>query len=133
MKFDHIAINVENIDKSIKWYLGELGGDIKYQDESWGLISSGGVNIAFTLKSQHPPHICFEIDASQKNRLELNGHKFKKHRDGSLSTYLKDVDNNYVEYLFWPRSKKIGNGLKKLFNTQLESIKEKTKLAKKLF
>jgi hypothetical protein len=133
MKFDHVAINVVNIDDSIKWYLGELGGEILYQDETWGLISTSGVNIAFTLKSQHPPHICFEIDVHQKNRLELKGHKFKKHRDGSFSTYVKDINNNYVEYLFWPRSKKIGNGLKKLFSTQLESIKEKTKLAKKLF
>jgi len=133
MKFDHTAINVENIDKSIKWYLGELGGEVIYQDESWGLINSAGVKIAFTLKDHHPPHMCFEIDASQKNRLELNGHKFKKHRDGSLSTYLKDIDNNYVEYLFWPRSKKIGKDLKKLLTTQSEKAKSVMRKAKKLF
>lgn len=132
MKFDHVAINVKNINESIEWYLSRLGGELLYQDNSWGLIETCGVKIAFTLEKQHPPHICFIIDKEKKKSLENLGHKFKKHRDGSLSTYINDNNGNYVEYLIWPRSKIIGKDLKNMYNIQLEKIKKGMRLVKKL-
>lgn len=132
MKFDHVAINVANIDRAIKWYINALGGEIIYQDETWGLIQRDDLRIAFTIKSQHPPHICFEIDRATKITMEAKGHVFKKHRDGSSSTYVKDLDGNYLEYLIWPRSKKIGENLKNFAQNQFSKLKQRTNIVKKL-
>lgn len=107
MKFDHLAINVYNIQESIDWYLGHLGGEILYQDETWGLISVGGMKLAFTLEEQHPPHLCFEIEDKDKESLTVKYGDFGWHRDGSEYLYVKDNSGNTVEFLMWPKIKNV--------------------------
>ena len=61
MKFDHVAINVKDLELSIKWYLENLNAVIEYCDDSWAMLSIGNTKVALTLESQHPPHIAFKV------------------------------------------------------------------------
>ena len=103
MKIDHIAILSTDIDRSVKWYSKRLpDSKVLYQDETWGLVSVGGIKIAFVIKSQHPSHVCFEVDDSYIDQY-LSNKIFKEHRDESSSCYVKDIDGNHIEFLKWPK------------------------------
>ena len=100
MKFDHIAFSSEDIEKSINWYVENLEAEILYQDSTWGLVSVSDLKIAFVTPSQHPSHICFEINDDYIDK-HLSNKIFKEHRDGSTSCYVKDLDGNHIEFLKW--------------------------------
>ena len=109
MKFDHVAVTVPTesmMKNNVKWYCNQYNAKILYQDDTWSLLSVGGVKVAFVLPHQHPPHIAFRIDADQREALSQEGHEFKKHRDGSESCYIKDLCDNHLEFLFWQNQKK---------------------------
>tara|TARA_B100002019_G_scaffold291356_1_gene311298 strand:+ start:2942 stop:3244 length:303 start_codon:yes stop_codon:yes gene_type:complete len=98
---DHIAIQVESIEDSVKWYCDRFGGEILYSDETWAMIDMGNVKLALTIPSQHPPHIAIKIksiDDFPKNK------KIKTHRDGSLFVYQSDDCGNVIEYIYYPES-----------------------------
>lgn len=101
MKFDHVAIISKNIDRSIQWYVEKWNAKILYQDGTWGLIALGKSKIAFVSPNQHPRHICFEVD-DEFIMNKLVGETFKPHRDGSSSCYIRDPDDNFLEFLYWP-------------------------------
>lgn len=99
MKLDHIAINVENIQESISWYIKNFSATVDYQDATWAMLLIAGTKLALTKKSQHPPHIAFTID---KDILLEN---FKTHRDKSKYIYKSDPDGNIIEILQYPGDK----------------------------
>ena len=109
MNFDHVALVSKNIKHTITWYVEKWNAKVLYQDETWGLITIGQTKIAFVSPNQHPAHVCFEIDKDfiVKN---IPDKKFTEHRDGSLSCYVKDPDDNFIEFLFWPDTKEVNNG-----------------------
>ena len=102
MKFDHVALTSKNIRNSIQWYVENLNASVVYEDETWGLINVGGLRLAFVIPSQHPSHICFEVNDEYIDK-HLEGKIFKEHRDKSSSCYIKDIDGNHVEFLKWPK------------------------------
>ncbi|MBK2123751.1 VOC family protein [Fangia hongkongensis] len=92
-KLDHVAIQVNNLEETLKWYLDNFNAKVVYQDSSWAMLEFDNIKLAFVLASQHPAHIAFEkSQATHYGRL-------KKHRDGTLSTYVKDPSGNIVEIL----------------------------------
>ncbi len=99
MLFDHVALNVTNIKNAIEWYVSNLDAKVLFQDETWGLVEIAGTRIAFTIPSQHPPHIAFAVDSLEK----IPG-AAKIHRDGSISSYVSDPDGNFIEYIYWPKT-----------------------------
>ena len=105
MTFDHVALVSKNIKKSVTWYVEKWNAEILYQDETWGLIKIGETKIAFVSPHQHPAHVCFEINEEfiVKN---LPNKTFKGHRDGSSSCYVRDPDDNFLEFLYWPDKEK---------------------------
>jgi catechol 2,3-dioxygenase-like lactoylglutathione lyase family enzyme len=106
MKFDHVALISKNIKRAIEWYVEKWNAKVLYQDETWGLIKVGKAKIAFVSPHQHPQHVCFEIDKNFIDK-KLSGETFKSHRDGSSSCYIKDPDDNFLEFLFWPNKEKL--------------------------
>ena len=103
MQLDHIAINVKNVRKAVKWYVNNLGASIKYVDDTWASLDVGGTNIALTRAKQHPPHFAFTLE---KFSDFPEGHEIKYHRDGSAYLYIEDDDGNTIEYVYWPGGKK---------------------------
>jgi catechol 2,3-dioxygenase-like lactoylglutathione lyase family enzyme len=99
MKFDHVAVTVTEIARSVAWYREVLGAEVLYQDDTWAFLQAGGVKIALTLKSQHPAHLAFDIGPRPPEEFWA---KAKRHRDGSVSRYEADPDGNAIEWIHWP-------------------------------
>lgn len=100
MKCDHIALNVQDIARSVEWYCANTGAQVLYQDESWAFLEVGGFRLALTLPQQHPPHIAFDIGPAPSEEFLR---KARVHRDGSVSRYVVDPDGNAVEWIHYPR------------------------------
>jgi len=99
MKFDHVAVNVADIAKSVEWYRKTLDAGVLYQDETWAFLEVGGIKMALTLPSQHPGHIAFDIGPEPPEEFLK---KAKTHRDGSISRYFVDPDGNAIEWIHYP-------------------------------
>ena len=95
MEFDHIAINVEKIEKSVKWYVEQLGAVILYKDRTWALLKVGDIKVALTLAKQHKPHIAFKVGSLSG----FDKEEVKMHRDGSQYVYKEDPDGNVIEWV----------------------------------
>ena len=93
MKVDHAAINVEDIPKSIEWYVKSFSAEVMYADETWAMLQIGQFKLALTVKSQHPPHLAFRVE-SLENETEI-----KEHRDGTKYVYKTDPDGNTIELI----------------------------------
>jgi len=105
MIFDHVALISKDIKNAIAWYVDKWNAEVLYQDDTWALIKIGKSKIAFVSPHQHPAHICFEVD-EQFIFEKLQKETFKPHRDGSSSCYIRDPDDNFLEFLFWPKKGK---------------------------
>ena len=95
MKIDHIAINVRDNKKSVKWNMENIVGKVLYEDQSWALLRMGGAKIALTMASQHKPHIGFRVD----NLMDFDREEIKKHRDGTRYVYREDPDGIVIEWV----------------------------------
>ncbi len=93
-QFDHIAIQVKDINKSLKWYLSNFKCEELYSDESWAFIKFENIKLALVTSSEHPAHF-----AILNNKIDLNQKSVVKHRDNSISKYVKDLDGNYIELI----------------------------------
>ena len=89
----HLAIQVENISRAVKWYQDHFDCTIKYEDASWAILAFDNINLALVLPNQHPPHI-----AVVHPHIEEFGTP-KLHRDGTRSVYIQDSEGNFVELL----------------------------------
>tara|TARA_A100001011_G_scaffold389694_1_gene471664 strand:+ start:1013 stop:1315 length:303 start_codon:yes stop_codon:yes gene_type:complete len=94
-KLDHVAINVENIETSVGWYISNLEAEVDYQDDTWAMLSVGDSKLALTVADQHPPHVAFAVDNFTMHE------NFKVHRDGSKYIYKVDPDGNTIELICW--------------------------------
>jgi catechol 2,3-dioxygenase-like lactoylglutathione lyase family enzyme len=102
MRFDHVALNVAGIQRSVEWYRIHCGAEVLYQDETWALLRAGGAKIALTLHSEHPGHLAFDIGPEPPAEFLAKG---KWHRDGSISRYVTDPDGNAIEWIHYPEGK----------------------------
>ena len=95
-KIHHIAIQVENIAKSVDWYKENFDITVSYQDETWAMIDFENTSLALVIPEQHPFHFAIESkDAGSYGELT-------EHRDGTASIYIKDIDGNNVEMIKLP-------------------------------
>lgn len=99
MKFDHVAVNVAEIARSVAWYKEKLGAEVLYEDATWAFLRAGGAKIALTVKDQHPAHFAFDVGP---NPPEEFFNVARKHRDGTVSRYVSDPDGNAIEYIHYP-------------------------------
>ncbi|MAX09722.1 MAG: glyoxalase [Candidatus Marinimicrobia bacterium] len=91
-KIDHIAIHVSDIQKSLNWYLENFKCEEIYSDHTWAFLKFENMKLALVTNNEHPPHFAI-IDDLKKQKQTV------KHRDGSESAYIKDIDFNYIELI----------------------------------
>ena len=72
-----------------------------YVDDTWAFVQFSNVKLAFVIKSQHPPHIAFQVDDFEE------GDRVKSHRDGTHSVYKRDPFGNIYELIKYPKNKLI--------------------------
>ncbi|MFZ9035332.1 MAG: VOC family protein [Francisellaceae bacterium] len=90
---DHVAIRVDDLTETVAWYRRMFNCNTIYEDDTWAIVEFANIKLAFVIKEQHPPHLAFyKADAADFGRL-------KKHRDDSISTYVKDPSGNFVELI----------------------------------
>ena len=97
---DHIAILVDDLKISEKWYIGTLGGEITHRQENYIRLKVANTNIALLDKSfdTSKPHIgirCGELEDLPTNGLKVS------HRDGTTGVYLQDPDGNTIEFIHY--------------------------------
>ena len=95
---DHIALQVNNIEESVDWYVENYGCSIIYSDDSWAMLQFGNIKLALVVEDEHPYHIAFEIDGIQGN-----GSNWSYHRDDTISRYIDDANSNNVELIWYTK------------------------------
>jgi catechol-2,3-dioxygenase len=97
---DHIAILVEDLNISEKWYLEALGGEITHRQENYVRLKVGNTNIALLDKNfdTSKPHI--GILCTKMEYLPTSGTKVS-HRDGTTGVYMTDPDGNMIEFIHY--------------------------------
>ena len=99
---DHIAILVDDLGISEKWYLDALGGEITHRQANYVRLKIGNTNIALLDKNfdTSKPHIGIMCDSL--NDLPTCGTKVS-HRDGTTGVYLEDPDGNTIEFIHYSK------------------------------
>tara|TARA_B100000700_G_C14942352_1_gene807421 strand:- start:673 stop:978 length:306 start_codon:yes stop_codon:yes gene_type:complete len=98
MSIDHVAIVVADIGASVNWYIKNFNACVDYQDDTWAMLKLGESKLALTLPDLHPAHIAIQVPSLESFP---EGSEVKTHRDGSLYTYIKDLDKNIIEYIYY--------------------------------
>ena len=99
MRIDHIALQVNDIKESVEYYK-DYGASIIHQDDTWAFLQFDNIKLALVIEDEHPYHIAFEVDMLPHTE------NVKKHRDGSISYYIKDPSDNTIEIIQYPNTTK---------------------------
>ncbi len=92
-KIDHLAVIVNNINQSVKYYTEKFNCEVKYQDSTWAMLKFNNISLALVTEDEHPNHFAI-VDHSI-----VNSNKIKYHRDGIGYIYEKDPNGNFIELL----------------------------------
>lgn len=99
-KVDHIAVLVENLDVSQKWYEVNCGAELVFKDFKYRRMKMQNVTIALIDKN-HYEHNHFAILVDKYADLPSNLGSLIHHRDGTTGCYVKDPDGNVVEFVHY--------------------------------
>ena len=102
-KIDHIAIQVNDIKKSLNWYLKNFRCKKIYSDNTWAFIEFNNIKLALVKKEEHPSHFAV-VDDNITMKEDI-----KKHRDNSISKYIDDPDKNKIELIKFLEKNEINN------------------------
>ena len=122
----HLALNVSDVERAVAFYSRVFGLRLVWQpDPDNAYLSSGCDNLALHKSASDSPslkgggqgsgqaldHLGFivptiaEVEAAwewaQAEHLDI-AHAFKRHRDGSVSFYIRDPDANVIQVLYEP-------------------------------
>ena len=96
---DHIAILVEDLDTSQRWYEKNCGAQIIFEDQKYKRMKMNNTTIALIDKN-HYEHAHFGILVGCVKEFPKNG-EIVTHRDGTTGCYVKDPDGNVVEFIYY--------------------------------
>jgi catechol 2,3-dioxygenase-like lactoylglutathione lyase family enzyme len=114
----HLALNVKDVAHAVKFYRWVFGMTVVWQpDPDNAYLSSGCDNLALHRgpaggrSPQSLNHLGFivstieELEAghqwAHENQLDI-AHPLRRHRDGSVSYYVRDPDGNLIQMLYEP-------------------------------
>ena len=89
----HVAIQVEDIARALKWYSENFKAEIVYLDDTWAMLRFENMYLALVVPGQHPPHIAIEHEGAEAYGTLI------KHRDGTESIYINDSEGNTLELM----------------------------------
>ena len=124
MKFDHAALQVQDMDRAIAFYTEKLAFTLNYrainqeEQEEYAFISAGNVRIELIkdlgddytlpiLKKPFCPHLCIEVedlDASVRKLEEMEIPILRgplKIENEETWVYFSDPDHNVLEFIQW--------------------------------
>lgn len=89
----HVAIQVEDIARALKWYSETFNAEIVYLDDTWAMLRFENIYLALVIPGQHPPHIAIEHEGAEAHGTLI------RHRDGTESIYVNDSEGNVLELM----------------------------------
>jgi catechol 2,3-dioxygenase-like lactoylglutathione lyase family enzyme len=98
-KIDHIALQVDDVKKSVEYYTSNYDCSIIFEDDTWAFLQFDNIKLALIIEDQHPHHIGFAVD-----ELKCADH-ITEHRDGSWSKYVQDPSGNNIELIKYKKDK----------------------------
>ncbi|HWP44704.1 MAG TPA: VOC family protein [Blastocatellia bacterium] len=108
---DHSAVISRDMDADVEFYL-QLGFTVETRYEDWAMLRDArGAGLALLSPAgNHPPH--FALRAPSRRFIEQIGERYSRpaleHRDGSISVYIKDPSDNWLEMIFYPEDEEVG-------------------------
>ena len=99
-KVDHIAVLVENLEVSKKWYEEMLGAKVIFTDHKHIRMKLQNVTLAI-IDKKHYKHPHFAVTVHSFDDLPSNIGDIIHHRDGTTGCYVKDPDDNMVEFIYY--------------------------------
>ena len=60
----HVAIQVNDIGRALKWYSSNFNTEVVYQDDTWAMLRFDNIYLALVTPGQHPPHIAIEHEGA---------------------------------------------------------------------
>tara|TARA_R100000315_G_C5146494_1_gene83787 strand:+ start:220 stop:555 length:336 start_codon:yes stop_codon:yes gene_type:complete len=97
---DHIAILVENLDVSQKWYEETCGAELVFEDHKYKRMALDNVTIAL-IDKKHYKYAHIGIPVKNYGDLPSDKGEMVHHRDGTTGCYVKDPDGNVVEFIHY--------------------------------
>ena len=97
---DHIAVLVENLEKSQKWYEKVCGAKLIFEDYKYKRMQMKNVTIAL-IDKKHYKDAHIGIHVKDYRDLPSNLGEIVQHRDGTTGCYVKDPDGNVVEFIHY--------------------------------
>jgi len=97
---DHIAVLVENLEVSQKWYEDTCGAVMVFDGSKYKRMKMGNVSIAI-IDKKHYEHAHFGILVENYRDLPSDKGEIIHHRDGTTGCYVKDPDGNMVEFIHY--------------------------------
>ena len=97
---DHIAILVENLEVSQKWYEEKCGAVLIFDDNKYKRMKMNNTTIAI-IDKKHYEHAHFAVLVDNQAELPSSIGKIVKHRDGTTGCYVSDPDGNMVEFIHY--------------------------------
>ena len=102
-ELDHVAVQTDDIARSVEYYIQNLNAQILYSDSSWAFLKVGQGKLALVSPSQHPPHVALRVDESTLAQAAARaGKPVDRHRDGTKGIYVNDPSGNVVELIYYP-------------------------------
>ena len=92
-KLAHVAINVANIEESVKWYETSFHCEVIEKSISFARLSFENVELHLFLPSQHRTHMAFK-----KEDAHTYGELLEQ-IDGNWSTNVADPTGNIIELI----------------------------------
>ncbi len=105
MKFDHLAVPVENVEAVMRWFQTiHPDTEVLYIDDEWCFLRIGEQKLAFVHEDQHPAHFAFTVSELELRKLALTyGQEIAQHRDDTLSFYMTGPEGVCVEFVTYLR------------------------------
>ena len=97
---DHIAVLVEDLNKSQEWYEKVCGAKLVFEDHKYKRMALGNTTIAI-IDKKHYEHAHFGILVENYRDLPSDIGEMVHHRDGTTGCYVKDPDGNMVEFIYY--------------------------------
>jgi catechol 2,3-dioxygenase-like lactoylglutathione lyase family enzyme len=89
----HLAVNVSDIPRAVKWYQSSFRCEVIFQDKTQAVLQFANIRLQLVLPSMEQPHLGFiRDDAATLGELRERG-------DGSRSTFLADSSGNMIEII----------------------------------
>lgn len=105
MRFDHLAVPVENVRDVMAWFQTiHPDTEVLFVDDTWCFLRIGETKLAFVNESEHPPHFAFSVTEPELRELALvHGQEVTQYRDDTLSFYMTGPEGVCVEFVTYLR------------------------------